>query len=47
MKWKIDLIVAGSVFSEYVIAENRPDAITTAKARNPKAKIINSNPIFS
>ena len=46
MKWKVDLYVGGKVFPEYVYATNRSDAIETAKARNPKAKVIGTNPII-
>jgi len=47
MKWKIDLYVGGKVFPEYVQAVNRSDAIETAKARNPKARVISTNVIFT
>ena len=46
MKWKVQLYVAGSIFNEEVCAANREDAIETAKARNPKAKVISTNPVF-
>ena len=46
MKWKIDLYVGGKVFSDYCYAVNRQDAIETSKSRNPKARVIASNPIF-
>ena len=46
MKWKVQLYVAGSIFNEEVGAANREDAIVTAKARNPKAKVISTNPVF-
>ncbi len=46
MKWSIQLYVAGNTFKEEVIASNRSDAIETAIARNPKARLISSNPVF-
>ena len=44
MKWKVQLYVGGSTFYESVHAVNRLDAIETAKARNPKARLIAANP---
>jgi len=44
MKWKVHLYVGGTTFYESVHAVNRNDAIDTAKARNPKARIIGANP---
>ena len=44
MKWKVQLIVGGQLFEEKVHAINRNDAIETALARYPKAKVVNSNP---
>ena len=44
MKWKVQLYVGGSTFYESVHAINRSDAIETAKARNPKARLIGANP---
>ena len=44
MKWKVQLYVGGQVFYESVHAINRLDAIETAKARNPKARVISTNP---
>ena len=44
MKWKVQLYVGGSTFYEEVQAVNRNDAIDTAKARNPKARVIGANP---
>ncbi len=38
------MYVGGTVFYESVHAINRSDAIETAKARNPKARIIATNP---
>ena len=47
MKWKVHLYVGGTTFYEEVQAINRNDAIETAKARNPKARIIGANPDLS
>jgi len=47
MKWKVQLYVGGSTFYESVHAINRLDAIETAKARNPKARVISTNPDLS
>ena len=47
MKWKIDLYVGGHTFSEYCYAVNRKDAIETAVARNPKARVISTNVVFT
>ena len=44
MIWEVKLYVGGKVFVESVHAVNRNDAVDTAKARNPKAKIIGVNP---
>jgi hypothetical protein len=44
MIWDVKLYVAGKVFTESVHAGNRDDALDTAKARNPKAKVIGVNP---
>ena len=41
------MYVGGSTFYESVHAVNRLDAIETAKARNPKARIIATNPDMS
>jgi len=46
MKWKVQLYVGGKVFFEEVYATSYNDAKETALARNPKAKVINVNPIF-
>ena len=40
MIWDVKLYVGGKVFVESVHAVNRDDALETAKARNPKAKVI-------
>ena len=47
MKCKVQLYVGGTVFYENVHAINRLDAIETAKARNPKARVISTNPDLS
>ena len=47
MKWKVQLYVGGQVFYENVHAINRSDAIETAKARNPKARVISTIPDLS
>ena len=44
MIWDVKLYVGGKVFTESVHAVNREDALDTAKARNPKAKVIGVNP---
>ena len=44
MIWEVILYVGGKVFTESVHAVNRQDALDTAKARNPKAKVIGVNP---
>ena len=46
MKWKVHLYVGGTTFYEEVQAINRNDAIETAKARNPKARVIGTNPVL-
>ena len=46
MKWKVELYVGGTIFVEEVHAVNRQDAEQTAKARNPKAKVVSINPTF-
>ena len=46
MIWEVKLYVGGKVFTESVHAVNRQDALDTAKARNPKAKVIGVNPKF-
>ena len=40
----VKLYVGGKVFTESVHAVNREDALDTAKARNPKARVIGVNP---
>ena len=44
MIWDVKLYVGGKVFTESVNAVNREDALDTAKARNPKARVIGVNP---
>jgi len=44
MIWEVKLWVAGKVFTEEVRSSNRQDALDTATARNPKAKVIGVNP---
>ena len=44
MIFDVKLFVGGKVFTESVHAVNRNDALDTAKARNPKAKVIGVNP---
>jgi hypothetical protein len=46
MRVKVDLYVAGKVFSEIVEAANYQDAKETAQARNPKAKIVGCTAVF-
>ena len=44
MIWDVKLYVGGKVFTESVHAVNREDPLDTAKARNPKARVIGVNP---
>ena len=44
MIWDVKLYVGGKVFEETVQAVNRNNAIDTAKARNPHARVIGVNP---
>ena len=44
MIWDVKLYVGGKVLTESVHAVNRDYALDTAKARNPKAKVIGVNP---
>ena len=44
MLWEVKLYVGGKLFTESVHASNASDAIETAKARNPKARVIGANP---
>ena len=45
MLFAVKLYVGGRVFNEEVQAVNRDNAIDTAKARNPHAKVIGVNPL--
>ena len=47
MRWKVDLYVGGHIFPEYCYAVNRQDAIETSLARNPKARVISTNVVFT
>ena len=47
MKSNVQLYVGGQMFTESVHAINRKDAIETALARNPKAKVVTTNPDLS
>ena len=44
MLFDVKLYVGGKLFTESVHAVNRNDAVDTAKARNPKARVIGVNP---
>ena len=44
MIWEVKLYDGGTIFVESVHAVNRQDALDTAKARNPKARVIGVNP---
>ena len=46
MIWDVKMYVGGKVFTESVHAVNREDALDTAKARNPKAKVVSVNPTY-
>ena len=46
MKWEVKLFDGGNVFNEEVVSANRDDALTTAKARNPTAKVMGVNPVI-
>ena len=47
MTWKVQLWKGGSTFDEVVQAGTRAEAIATARARNPFAKVIGANPVMS
>ena len=47
MKWQVKLYVAGKIFTEDVIANNRNDPEATAKVRNPFARVISINWVSS
>ena len=44
MKWDVNLYVGGETFIEQVHAVSRENALQTAKARNPTARVIGVNP---
>ena len=46
MKCKVDLMVAGQVFSESVHARDYDEARQVALARNPNARVIGVNADF-
>ena len=46
MKCKVDLMVAGQIFSESVQARDYPEAEQVALARNPNATVIRVNADF-
>lgn len=46
MKVRVQLYVAGKIFTEDVIVVNYRDAKITALARNPTAKVISMNVVF-
>ena len=47
MKVEVKLYVAGTVFTEQVIATNYQEAREVALARNPNAKVISVNAVFN
>ena len=47
MKCEVKLYVAGTVFSETVIARNYEEARQVALARNPNAKVMSVNAVFT
>jgi|TARA_B100000085_G_scaffold98182_1_gene89257 hypothetical protein len=46
MKCEVKLFVAGTVFTEQVIARNYEEAREVALARNPNAKVIGVTAVF-
>ena len=46
MRVKVELIVAGQVFTEEVSAVDYQEARQVALARNPNARIISVNAVF-
>ena len=46
MKYKVQLYVAGKVFTEEVYANSTSDAKETALARNPNAKVVHVTATF-
>ncbi len=47
MKCEVKLFVAGQVFNETVHARNYDEARKVALARNPNAKVVSVNALFS
>ena len=47
MKCEVKLYVAGTVFKETVQASNYEEARQVALARNPNAKVIGVNAVFT
>tara|TARA_B100000902_G_scaffold365107_1_gene385755 strand:- start:948 stop:1091 length:144 start_codon:yes stop_codon:yes gene_type:complete len=47
MKCEVKLYVAGSVFVETVQARNYEEARQVALARNPNAKVVGVNAVFT
>ena len=46
MRCEVKLYVAGTIFTEEVVAANYDDARRVALARNPNAKVISVNANF-
>ena len=46
MRCKVDLYVAGTVFSEEVQFRDYQEAIQVALARNPNAKVVSVTAVF-
>ena len=46
MRCKVDLYVAGTVFSEEVQVRDYQEARQVALARNPNARVISVNAVF-
>ena len=47
MKCEVKLFVAGSQYTETVIARNYEEARQVALARNPNAKVMSVNAVFN
>tara|TARA_Y100001970_G_scaffold141939_1_gene174643 strand:- start:2151 stop:2294 length:144 start_codon:yes stop_codon:yes gene_type:complete len=47
MKCEVKLFVAGSVFTEIVQARNYEEARQVALARNPNARVVGVNAVFT
>ena len=47
MKCEVKLFVAGSVFTETVQARNYEEARQVALARNPNARVVGVNAVFT